>query len=225
MPAVVFFGKAAGQSFAPSFVTQLWKFLADEGAQTRPAPQVPLEGDDWQMRPSDTLLVGAAVAAQDAGATWVTFAKAPAGTASDAESALHAPTSEPMLAVDPPTAHVASLVTASVKLPLEHEPPTPEHVHEQVGVPSPLTCRSSVVVVPVGQLDCDEVEKSTGVHPSATAVQLQLPPPSPAVPSVPPSPVAASGSSKLRSGSELHPATVNATNAISGERRPSTVRA
>jgi hypothetical protein len=32
-PAVLCRGKSAGQSFAPAFVMQLWKFLIEDGAQ------------------------------------------------------------------------------------------------------------------------------------------------------------------------------------------------
>lgn len=211
VPAVVFVGNPAGQSLAPSFVTQLWKRLEGDGVHVRPAPQEPLEGVSWQRRPSDTLSVRVAFAAQDAGPAWETFANAPAGIVTDAESGLHTATSEATLAVVAPTVHVASPVTVSVKLPLEHEPPTPVHVHAHVGVPSPLTWRTSVVIVPSGHVDRDEVAKRAGVHPAGTVPQLhEVAPPSPPPPSsAPPSPVAASGVPNVRSGNELH-ATVSA---------------
>jgi hypothetical protein len=57
-----------GQSFAPTFATQLLKFLACDGTQAWPAPQV-LEERASQRRPLDTLVVRMELAAQDVGAT------------------------------------------------------------------------------------------------------------------------------------------------------------
>jgi hypothetical protein len=135
-------------------------------------------------------------------------------------SGVHAAVSEGRLAVVGVTPQVASPVTVSVKLPLAHEPPTPEHEHEQLAVPSPLTTRRSVLIVSFGQVDWDDVLKSTGAQPSGTAWHAHpglFPPspaePSPAEPSLAASVVAASGASKERSGSELQAPTVSATRA------------
>jgi hypothetical protein len=223
-PAVLLLGKSAGQSFAPSFVTQLWKPRAVDGAQARPAPQ-PLDGGTWHIRPPDALFIGPAFAAQDVGAAWVIFAKAPTGTVTDAPSGPHAGESEGMFDVVAAIPHVASVVTESVKLPFAHEPPTPEQEHEQLGVPSPLITRRSVAVVPFGHVDCENDVKSTGVQPAATAwhVQPVFIPPSPVAPSIAAASVAASGPSKLRSGSELHATTTaDATSANSGKLRRGT---
>jgi hypothetical protein len=173
------------------------------------------------------------LAAQDVGAAWVIFAKAPTGTFTEAPSGPHPAESDGMFAVVAPIAHVASVVTESVKLPLLQEPPTPEHEHEQVGVPSPFITRRSVAVVPFGQVDCENAVKSTGVQPAATAWQVQpgFGPPSPVVPSVVAiasvaASVAASELSKLRSGSELHATTTaDAASTTRGRLRRSTAGA
>lgn len=111
----------------------------------------------------------AAFGEHDVGPVRATFANALAGTLIGLASAEQLLVSTGMLPVVAPTPHVASPVRVSVKLPLPHEPPTSVHEHEQLGVPSPLTTRRSVLFVPSGQERRDESAKITGVQPAGTA--------------------------------------------------------
>ncbi len=118
------------------------------------------------VRPLVTAVVSAAFGVHDVGTGATIFAKAPAGTLTAVPRGAHEATSTGTLAFVGKTPHVASMLSESAKVPVLQPPPTSEHVHVHVGVPSPPMTRRSLAVSEAGQLGRDVGAKFTGVQPA-----------------------------------------------------------